>query len=1171
MFIKKITAAAIAALTLTAGSSFADDTELYVYDSGSRTGARPQVLIIFDNSGSMRTEETYAKDSYDPTKVYPALSDNAPSESTLYFSSDGIPRPDENSNEGRFAEAVNNCHTSQSALQRFGFFTDKFQYLRKRNSGKFDWKEPSENTKSNRILAMECNEDIQTENWRNNSGFPSGFPKEGSKTDSYTQVDDSSPTKDFEAAIEIAKDADFHRADAVTIYTENYLRWYHQKGNVSKKQRIEIAREVITNTIASTPGVDFGLAVFNHNTNYDVEQGGRIVSGIKQMTEDNKVNLLKTIDGLDPETNTPLCETLYEAKRYFAGEAVVYGKDNDRGLRPARDTSIENGNKYISPFKECQNLAFVVYMTDGAPTKDDNADKLVKGLPGVDKDAFTWSGKSNYLPNLAEWMYKNDVNPNLPDTQTIKTFTIGFSDGAADAAPLLQAAANRGGGKYFAAKDASDLQAALQQVFTDILEVNASFTSPSIASNNFDRTQTFDAVYYAMFLPNRGPRWSGNLKKFKVTGSGDIVDKKGRIAIADDGNISPKACSYWTDDAVCSANNGGDGNDVTIGGAVEVLKKAESRKLYGNLGANGELTELTHIQASIHAGGETELATHMNSTTAELEALFKWAHGKDIDDEDGDNSTSDIRSDVLGDPLHSKPLAINYGTQGNPDIRILMGTNHGFMHMFRDTGNTVSESWAFMPYELLPNLAELRNNEPTGVHSVYGLDSPPVGYVKTSKTGVERAWVFFGMRRGGKSYYALDVTTPDNPKLMWTISADSPGMEELAQTWAEPVVTYIPGWPRGNKDPDQAKPVVIVGAGYSPATKDSAAVGIPDSEGRGVFILDAETGELVHRFTPTSGSNTTVMSGITDSIPNSVAVLDSNSDGLTDRIYATDTGANVWRMDLPGATPSSNDAPWSAFKFAALGGNVQIADRRFFAEPVVAQTMFSNVTEHQIVSESTGGITTQLSYQNVPYDAVVIGTGHRPHPTDKTRKDMFFTLQDRNVVTKSFGTAKNPIPEPLVLDNLYRVSEAPPTTEAELVRFGTKRGWYYSFGSEGEKNLAAASIIFGRVYFTSYVPGDTSSSNTCLVAGQGRLYSFDLHRGTRTYSQEYLDVGERVPDTPQLVIPPSGDGDDYMYLIGIGNAGAQMEVQAPAKGCAEGDHRCVGGGMRTNRIYYYAQ
>ncbi|MCL1036870.1 rRNA (guanine-N1)-methyltransferase [Shewanella submarina] len=1173
------------------GGSFADDTELYVFESSVRAGARPQVLIIFDNSGSMRTIEQNAEAPYDSDTVYPAIgSDNSYSDEMIYFTKGGIdstslPTPDSPSESRRFLAEINGCETSKSYLEDYGVFTGFFrEYTFKGQNG--TWEEVPDNEGAN-ITVIDCFDDIDAGKWGNAPGQPSGFPidSEGTKQNPvlYTSIDGTSTEAEKNAALEKARLTGFGTGQPLTLYTDNYLRWYHGDKETVPRSRIDIAKDVIKNTIVTTPGVDFGLAVFNINAwNEGDADGGRIVAGIDRLDEASKIDLLDTIGGLDPETNTPLCETLYEAKQYFAGEAVTFGdKDappsnyNYQPNTPPRDTSIENHGVYISPFKNCQNQAYVVYITDGVPTVDANANHLVKGLPSVDTTAYVDDalGFSSYLPNLAEWMYTQDINQDdTDDKQTVKTYTIGFSEGAADAAELLSETAERGGGKYFAAKSATDLSAALQQVFSEILEVNASFTSPSIASNNFDRTLTFDSVYYAMFLPNKGPRWRGNLKKFKVTGGGDIVDANGNAAIADDGNLKSSACSFWTSSGTCSgAPDGGDGNDVRTGGAAESLTKQSTRKLYSNLGAGGTLLQLTSNNAASTAGSSADLAAFMGITEGQLPDTFAWLYGTDVDDDNQDKSTTDTRGDIMGDPLHSKPLAINFGTSAAPDIRVIMGTNHGFLHMFKDAGETVSESWAFMPYELLPNVAKLRANVPTGVHSIYGMDSSPVAYVKTGPSGIEKAWLFVGMRRGGKSYYAIDITNPDSPTLMWKVDPDSKGMAELGQTWAEPVVTMIPGWPAGNTDAATAKPVLVIGGGYSPSTKDNTDLGSADSMGRAVFVLDAETGAMVHSFGTLTEQ--TYLNGLTDSIPNSVAVLDSNSDHLTDRIYATDTGGNVWRIDMPGAYPSSSEKPWTAFKFAALGSNTNTElDRRFFSEPAVAQTVFTNISQ---ITVTEGGTTTSTkTYQNVPYDAVVVGSGLRPNPSDKSRSDKFFALQDRNVVTRSFtGTPDNPLPAPLFVSTLYDVTQNAPAEddEAANILFGQKRGWYYSFKEPGEKSLAGATIVQGKVFFTSYVPGDSSAANTCLVEGLGKLYAFDLHKGTRTYSHEYLEVGERVPDTPQLVVPPNGDNPSYMYLIGIGKAGAQMEPLQSVKGCADGDNKCVGGGLGANRIYYHIE
>lgn len=1129
------------------GNAFADDTELYVYKSSTRIGERSQVLIIFDNSGSMDKKE-------ENTEAFYPRGDTIENQTRLYYSlsSSDVPKFGD---PRSFLQAVNGCATSISYLKKYGMFTGFIRdYQFSGQTG--TWKELGNNGLS--IELIDCFEDIEARNPINIEKMSNGYPVDslGSLTNvkPYTLISSSATEEDINSALEKAYLTGFGTGKAITLYTEKYIKWHHNlnKG-VEDYSRLQIAKRVIEDIVVTTPSVNFGLAVFNRNYN-DIGSfdGGRIVSGIKPMTDKNKTDLLSKINSLEPDTNTPLCETLYEARQYFSGESPVFGNKDDTAT-PSRDDSIEKNGRYVTPYKACQNLAFVVYITDGLPIKDKAADDKVKNLSGSNKTAFKWQvgrqWKYSFLPNLSEWMYLHDVNTDLIGQQTVKTFTIGFSSGAGDAAPVLKETARLGGGKYFAAYNAIQLQEALQQVFSEIMEVNASFTSPSIASNNSDPTQTDESVYYAMFLPNKGPRWAGNLKKFKVNQQGDIVDYKNNLVINSDGDIDKTACSIWTN---CS--NGTDGNEVLVGGVAQALQAMPNRKIYGNFGVDSSLVDFTVALASEKAQQESisanyaDLASYMKVDKTQLDSLFNWARGIDVDDDDGDKSVTDKRVDIIGDPLHSKPLAINFGTNKNPDVRIVMGTNHGMLHMFKDAGSFVSESWAFIPYEFLPHLKDLRANIPTGVHSVYGLDTPPVAHItyklaNNKEKVIDKVWLFIGMRRGGNSYYALDISLPDTPKFLWKIDASSSGMEELGQSWSEPVVTYIPH--HIDNKVQKPKAVLIFGGGYSPTEKDGALVpdANPDVKGKAVFIIDAQTGELVHKFDGKGGTKATKIPNIKDSIPNKVAILDSNNDGLTDRIYATDTGANIWRMDLPSTARST----WSAFKFAELGGNTPETDIRFFAEPVIAQTKANGT----------------------PYDAVVVGSGHRAHPLNLERKDMFFMLQDKYVVTQSYKTAP---PATITLNKLKDIS----LTSNVAIPENTQDGWVYKFKTQGEKSLSGASIIKGRVFFTSYVPGDTSTSNNqCLAQGEGRMYGFDLHSGKRAVvekgqhhenpDKDYISLGSRVPDTPQVVIP----NGEKIYFVGIGNAGEIMDKVVKNHGCDPDDNKCISGGLSTNKIYHY--
>ncbi|MFE8729967.1 hypothetical protein ACFX56_23355, partial [Aeromonas hydrophila] len=126
-------------------------------------------------------------------------------------------------------------------------------------------------------------------------------------------------------------------------------------------------------------------------------------------------------------------------------------------------------------------------------------------------------------------------------------------------------------------------------------------------------------------------------------------------------------------------------------------------------------------------------------------------------------------------------------------------------------------------------------------------------------------------------------------------------------------------------------PVVIFAGGYD-LNKSTLGLGSSDSSGAGIYIVNANTGALIYSATPAANSTTNLqVSTMLDSMPGGVATLDSDGDGKVDRIYASDTGGNIWRMDLPG----TNKTDWSVFKFASLGSDTQQSeDRRFFTQPV---------------------------------------------------------------------------------------------------------------------------------------------------------------------------------------------------------------------------------------------
>lgn len=980
----------------------------------------------------------------------------------------------------------------------------------------------------------------------------------------------------------------FYESDCFKSQTYfNYTQQCYKSVNgyaqaICEDSRLLVAKNAVSQLVTDNDDIDFGLMRFRESS------GGYVLARLGS----NKNTLLNEIDDLPASGATPLTETLWEAYRYITGQSLYYGYGINN-----RDKAADANGTYKSPFKKesgdplrCDNSINIILMTDGDPTNDDGRDDQIKSVHNNlfnDSIPFVSGDYSNsYLVALSKIIHgtnntKVDLYSETSDVlDTGRVFTIGFGTGMSDGGiDLLEKAASVGGGQYLEARTSEALSEALKNTISRIREVNDSFSSPSVASNNVDQTRSRDAVYFAMFYPETGARWRGNLKKLKVSGS-QIVDSKGLSALDENGLIDENAETFWL-----PSGEPADGNLVAQGGVNLHLTTldSDSRNLYtDNQGA------IVNFNTSV----VSDILNLVDNNPLSLSSDdIKWAMGVDVDDADADGSNVDQRQDIFGDPLHSKPVAIDYG---NDDIRVLIGTNAGFLHMFKDSDDSVSESWAFIPSALYDIIEPLRKNQADT--KVYGMDGPISIYFDNKNlnsdglndgiidaSGDDRVWAFAGMRRGGKNYYGLDITNPNIPKKLWDapIEGGKGDFKELAQTWSKPQIAYIKAF--GDK------PLLIFGAGYD--TNKDAAIRSEDNIGRGIYIVEAETGKRVWALTPD-------INGFKGkhSIAADVTTLDSDYDGYIDRIYAADTGGDIWRIDMPGTSTSE----FSHFKLAELGSNKATEDRRFFYKPLVARTIYSKV------SETTIDGSTVITRLDTPYDAIVIGSGNRSKPTGTNEKDQLFMIRDENTVTKSYKTNA---PDTIVPADLMQMNSDPfgnalddvddfVDLEVDLAKFN---GWRYELGT-GEKSLAAATVVGGVAYFTSFTPAsDTSTENQCsLSGGGGSLYAFHLHYGTKVYDDLKFTTSYDVPDTPQLYfgegascVDGNGDGkcdddptvdviqESQFYLIGPGIKGENaenpmkpVEIKGPGLTVVDGkvvlvNDNAVGFGFKTQQTYIY--
>lgn len=1089
-------------LSLFCSVVMADDTELFIADVSAQHGIRPQVLIIFDTSGSMRSSEEVIKEAYDPARDYGAGS-NA---NKIYWTKVGGDVPSTGSSK-YFLTTKNNCQASLALLASEGVYNGNVRrWVPNRwRSSRSRWKTLYKNSGD----LFECKEDVLNADPSNPAtGSASGFPKDGRSGPYISAVNNV-----------------FSGSDAVTLYSANYIYWYNTVG-VTSKSRLLIAKEAIESLIKSTPSVDFGLEVFNYNDgNYPTSRnGGRIINKVQTRNSSESQALVDQVLNLNASGWTPLCESMYEAYRYYAGKEVYYG-DDDLSSTPVRDSSAEAGGVYLAPFKTCQERAYIILMTDGEPTYDRAADPLIAALTG------NGSISGSYMPTLSQWMNNYDIDGNAANgEQHVTTYTIGFGQSAVDSAGiLLTETAQRGGGEYYPASNSTALQKAFQATILDILNSSSSLSSPAIANNNFDRTRSLDSVYYSMFMPGNKSVWQGNIKKLTMNSAGVLVDRLGVPAINAEGNIKDDASTYW----------GGvqDGNAVSEGGVASMLADVSGRKILTNLNENVLQAPIAeNLKTYYGLTTDAQLAVELGIAETELSSSLNWLQGLDVDDQNADGSVTDYRSDIFADPLHSKPLAITYVEDDKQVVRLLVGTNAGFLHLFTDNGDTVSENWAFIPEELLNYGLSLRDAPDSTVHQ-YGMDLSPIAIKVYQSGSVQKIIAIIGMRRGGNSYYALDITDPDSPEFIWKIDSGTSGFGELAQTWSMPSVGTFSYQAGGTAT---VNPGLVFGGGYD-TNKDSCTPSVSetcnDVTGRAVYIVNALTGDKIWSVDGAScAADSDDKHCIRDSIPSQVGILDSDDDGYVDRIYTGDTGGNVWRMDLVGTDTSK----WSTIKLASLGGDSAATDRRFFTAPVIVRTFENDINKND---------DDQFSYNKVPYDGILLGSGDRAHPASSTAvNDAYYSLHDYAIAPTLFGEVGFPEKAaPLTVSDLYDITADPVGSYSGeqilnvFADMSAQSGWQYRFTSPGEKSLGQGAVLEGQVYFTSFVPNSTVNIG-CGVGdlGLGWLYAVDLHSGESRFTNDKDEpvpkkaVGSRVPDSLVIHAGEDKDNKSLIRLLGVG-------------------------------------
>jgi type IV pilus assembly protein PilY1 len=416
------------------------------------------------------------------------------------------------------------------------------------------------------------------------------------------------------------------------------------------------------------------------------------------------------------------------------------------------------------------------------------------------------------------------------------------------------------------------------------------------------------------------------------------------------------------------------------------------------------------------------------------------------------------RQGTLGDISQSRPAyfkasimtyldsgykAYHDAAVANRTPAVFVGANDGMLHAFNAT--TGDELWAFIPTPVISNLANLADKEyGANYHTNYVNGNPTVADVCISGcSGSSAVWktiLVSGLNGGGRGYFALDVTNPAAPILLWEFTAQNLGFGvNLGYTFGNPLITKM----------QDGRWVVLLTSGYNNGTyarklNDGTYVNnSPIGDGGGyVYVMDAGSGTLL-KVLSTGEGNAANPSGLAKITAYAEQMYENNT---AVKSYAGDLNGNIWRFDI------NTNAVNKIATLRDASGNAQ----KLTTQPVMVRVD-----------------------KNI---AAIVGTGKFLEVADLTNtpQNSIYTFKDGGQTTAISRSQLVP----------FALSGDRTVTTSAAVNFNTGYGWYLDF-PVGERVNLDPKAVNGVMILSTLVP----NSVACSGAGYGFLNYFNYEKG----------------------------------------------------------------------------
>jgi type IV pilus assembly protein PilY1 len=414
---------------------------------------------------------------------------------------------------------------------------------------------------------------------------------------------------------------------------------------------------------------------------------------------------------------------------------------------------------------------------------------------------------------------------------------------------------------------------------------------------------------------------------------------------------------------------------------------------------------------------------------------------------------------------------------------VYVASNDGMLHAFN--AETGKELWAYVPEIVLPQIYKLADPNYGQNHQYFVDGTPEVGDVcpsapTTPCTGAQWKNILVGgLNRGGKGYYALDITDPANPALLWEFTNANMGY-----SYGNPRITKL----------KTGQWVVLLTSGYNNA----------DGVGH-LFVLDAYSGALIRTIDTSAG---------TPGTPSGLARISAYSttadtNNMTSAVYGGDMLGNLWRFDING------DIGAAGYDAQLL---VTFVDGSGSRQPITAKPVVTTVDGKPVVYVGTG------SYLGVS-------------DVGSTQSQTMYAVKDKLDATTYSNPRANGsgfVAQTLVAATCTNEGSCTPgesirkITSPSDVNWSTNNGWYVDFLTPGERANTDPALALGTLAFTTNTPNN-ASVEPCGEPGADTsaawFYALDYKSGGPVYTSGGVvarSLGNVIATRPVLIRLPDG-------------------------------------------------